>query len=198
MSRGPWNCESASPSLDAAGPRTSSAELVAIRSVADPRQYPPEECERAAQWVSTRSPSVGFPDVRLAETADGSKAVVGHAPGPDRGADRAAVRPLRRAAAARRGRLAHRRSSSSPRSTAAGTAAARPTARATSSCTSRRCGRSSETDGGFPCDLKLICEGSEEQGTGGLEDFVPENADLLRADAILVCDTGNAPSACRP
>ena len=41
-------------------------------------------------------------------------------------------------------------------------------------------------------NLKLVVEGSEEQGTGGLEDFVPKNADLLRADAILVCDTGNA------
>jgi cysteinylglycine-S-conjugate dipeptidase len=43
-----------------------------------------------------------------------------------------------------------------------------------------------------PVNLKLIVEGSEEQGTGGLEDFVPRHADLLRADAILVCDTGNA------
>jgi acetylornithine deacetylase/succinyl-diaminopimelate desuccinylase-like protein len=41
-------------------------------------------------------------------------------------------------------------------------------------------------------NLKLVVEGSEEQGTGGLEDFVPKQADLLRADAILVCDTGNA------
>ena len=44
----------------------------------------------------------------------------------------------------------------------------------------------------MPVNLKLVVEGSEEQGTGGLEDFVPKNADLLRADAILVCDTGNA------
>ncbi|HSE70717.1 MAG TPA: M20/M25/M40 family metallo-hydrolase, partial [Nocardioidaceae bacterium] len=43
-----------------------------------------------------------------------------------------------------------------------------------------------------PVNLKLVVEGSEEQGTGGLEAFVPQNADLLRADAILVCDTGNA------
>ena len=43
----------------------------------------------------------------------------------------------------------------------------------------------------FRCGVKLICEGSEEQGTGGLEAFVPENAELLRADTILVCDTGN-------
>jgi acetylornithine deacetylase/succinyl-diaminopimelate desuccinylase-like protein len=39
--------------------------------------------------------------------------------------------------------------------------------------------------------IKLVSEGSEEQGTGGLEAFVPANADLLRADTILVCDTGN-------
>ena len=44
----------------------------------------------------------------------------------------------------------------------------------------------------IPVNLKLVVEGSEEQGTGGLEDFVLKNADLLRADAILVCDTGNA------
>ena len=41
-------------------------------------------------------------------------------------------------------------------------------------------------------NLKLVVVGSDEQGTGGLEDFVPKQADLLRADAILVCDTGNA------
>jgi acetylornithine deacetylase/succinyl-diaminopimelate desuccinylase-like protein len=39
--------------------------------------------------------------------------------------------------------------------------------------------------------VKIVGEGSEEQGTGGLEKFVPENTDLLKADAILVCDTGN-------
>ena len=42
-----------------------------------------------------------------------------------------------------------------------------------------------EAHGGFPCGVKLICEGSEEQGTGGLGAFVAENADLLRADTAL-------------
>jgi acetylornithine deacetylase/succinyl-diaminopimelate desuccinylase-like protein len=45
--------------------------------------------------------------------------------------------------------------------------------------------------GGYPLNLKVISEGSEEQGLDELEEFVPENADLLRADSILVCDTGN-------
>jgi cysteinylglycine-S-conjugate dipeptidase len=45
---------------------------------------------------------------------------------------------------------------------------------------------------GVPVNLKVVVEGSEEQGTGGLESFVPEHPDLLLADTILICDTGNA------
>jgi acetylornithine deacetylase/succinyl-diaminopimelate desuccinylase-like protein len=36
--------------------RKELSELVAIPSVADPRQYPPQECARAAKWVADRSP----------------------------------------------------------------------------------------------------------------------------------------------
>ena len=43
----------------------------------------------------------------------------------------------------------------------------------------------------MPVNIKIIGEGSEEQGTGGLEDFVPKNPELMRADTILVCDSGN-------
>ena len=53
------------------------AELVAIPSVADPRQFPPQECARAAQWVRDAFAGAGFADARLAETADGSQAVLG-------------------------------------------------------------------------------------------------------------------------
>ena len=49
------------------------AELVAIRSVADPRQFPPEECARAAEWVLDSFAELGFADLELAETADGSR-----------------------------------------------------------------------------------------------------------------------------
>ena len=45
--------------------RLELAELVAMRSVADPRQFPPEECHRAAQWVVDRFAAVGFTDARL-------------------------------------------------------------------------------------------------------------------------------------
>jgi len=40
--------------------------------------------------------------------------------------------------------------------------------------------------------VKVIIEGSEEQGLGELEEFVPKHPELLQADAILICDTGNA------
>src|SRR5215204_4438107 len=63
--------------------RTDLAELVAMRSVADPRQFPPQECRRAAEWVRDRFAEVGFVDLELAETIDGSLAVVGSRPGPD-------------------------------------------------------------------------------------------------------------------
>lgn len=58
------------------------AALVAIPSVADPRQFPPEDCRRAAEWVAAAFTEAGLDDVRLAETPDGSHAVLGHRPPP--------------------------------------------------------------------------------------------------------------------
>ena len=56
--------------------RDELAELVALRSVADARQYPPEECERTAHWVRDKFADLGFADARLEKTAVGSMAVV--------------------------------------------------------------------------------------------------------------------------
>jgi acetylornithine deacetylase/succinyl-diaminopimelate desuccinylase-like protein len=65
--------------------RDELAELVAIPSVADPRQFPPEECERAAQWVLDKFAEVGFQDAHLEKTADGSRQWSGRGPvGPVR------------------------------------------------------------------------------------------------------------------
>ena len=58
------------------------AELVAFRSVADPRQYPAEECERAARWVRDAFAEAGLEDAELSRTPDGSLAVHGSAAGP--------------------------------------------------------------------------------------------------------------------
>src|SRR5688572_11209645 len=61
--------------------RAELADLVAIPSVADPRQFPPEECAKAAQWVVEAFRELGFSDIGLHETSDGSQAVVGSRPG---------------------------------------------------------------------------------------------------------------------
>jgi cysteinylglycine-S-conjugate dipeptidase len=166
------------------------AELVAFQSVADPKQYPPEECEKAARWVVDAFAEVGLSDVKASPTPDGSMAVHGHAPAPD-GAPTVLLYshydvqpPLGEDAwtspvwelTERDGRWY-------------GRGAADCKGNIVMHLTALRALK--EVTGSFPCGVKVICEGSEEQGTGGLEEFVPENADLLRADAILVVDTGN-------
>jgi acetylornithine deacetylase/succinyl-diaminopimelate desuccinylase-like protein len=171
--------------------RDDLAELVAYRSVADPKQYPPEECEKAARWVVDAFTDVGLQDVTASPTPDGSMAVHGHAPGPE-GAPTVLLYchydvqpPLGEDAwqtpvwelTERDGRWY-------------GRGAADCKGNIVMHLTALRALRE-RNGGGFPCGVKLICEGSEEQGTGGLEAFVPEHADLLRADAILVVDTGN-------
>jgi cysteinylglycine-S-conjugate dipeptidase len=168
--------------------RDDLAELVAMRSVADPRQYPPEECARAAQWVLDAFGDVGLGDLRLVPTADGSQAVYGSRPGPS-GAptvllyahydvqpplDDSAWRSPPFELTERDGRWYGRGTADCKGNIMMHLAALRA------------------LGDDVPVSLKLIVEGSEEQGTGGLEAFVPANADLLRADAILVCDTGNA------
>jgi cysteinylglycine-S-conjugate dipeptidase len=169
--------------------REELAELVAIPSVADPRLVPPQECARAAHWVADRFAGVGFTDVRLAATPDGSSAVIGSRPCAHRDALTVLL-------------YAHYDVQPPQREDAWRTPPFRLTevdgrwyGRGAADCkgnilvhlTALRA-----LDGEVPVHLTLVVEGSEEQGTGGLEAFVPEHADLLRADAIIVADTGNA------
>ncbi|MFL6128457.1 MAG: dipeptidase [Mycobacteriales bacterium] len=168
--------------------RAELAELVAIRSVADPRQFPPEECLRAAEWVRDRFAGVGFVDLELAETADGSRAVIGARPAADPAAPTV---------------LLYAHYDVQP---PLDDEAWRTPPFALTQVDGRWYGRGAADCKGnilmhltalralgdeLPVNLKLVLEGSEEQGTGGLEDYVPRHADQLRADAILVCDTGN-------
>ena len=169
--------------------RTELTELVSIRSVADPRQFPPEECERAARWVLDKFAELGFEDAHLEDTVDGSKAVVGSRPCPDPGAPTVLLYahydvqpPLDEAAW---------KTPPFELTEVAGRWYGRGTADCKGNIVMHLAAlRALGAD--VPVNLKLVVEGSEEQGTGGLEAFVPENADLLRADTILVCDTGNA------
>ncbi|WP_019146477.1 dipeptidase [Aeromicrobium massiliense] len=165
------------------------SDLVALRSVADPRQFPAEECERAAQWVVDRFTGVGFADARLEPTPDGSMAVVGsrscgRADAPtvllyahydvQPPLDDQAWRTPPFELTATEGRWYGRGSADCKGNIVMHLAALRA------------------LGDDLPVNLKLVVEGSEEQGTGGLEAYVTEHADQLRADAILVCDTGNA------
>ena len=162
-------------------------QLVGFKSVADPKQFPPEECERAAAWVVDAFRGVGFDDVAAHLTPDGSKAVVGHRPGPP-GSPTVLLYchydvqpPLGEAdwetpvwkLTEKDGRWYGRGASDCKGNIVVHLAALRA------------------LGDDVPCTVKLVAEGSEEQGTGGLEAFIPEHADLLRADAIVVADTGN-------
>lgn len=169
--------------------RDELADLVAIPSVADPRQFPPEECARAATWVVEKFREQGFADIGLHETSDGSQAVIGSRPGPDPAGPTVLL-------------YAHYDVQPPLDDDAWRTPPFELT-----EVDGRWYGRGAADCKGnilmhltalralgdhVPVNLKLVVEGSEEQGTGGLEGFVVKNADLLRADTILVCDTGNA------
>ena len=45
-------------------------------------------------------------------------------------------------------------------------------------------------DGAFPCNIKIMIEGEEEVGSNNLGIFVRANKEKLKADVILVSDTG--------
>ncbi|MCW2941996.1 MAG: putative cytosolic non-specific dipeptidase dipeptidase 2 [Actinomycetia bacterium] len=167
--------------------RTELAELVAMKSVADPRQFPAEGCHTTASWVAAAFQAEGFADVALHETPDGSKAVIGSRPGPP-GSPTVLLYchydvqpPLDDAAwesppwqlTERDGRWY-------------GRGAADCKGNILMHLTALRALGSDLRVG-----VKLVAEGSEEQGTGGLEAFVPLNRELLRADAIIIGDTGN-------
>lgn len=169
--------------------RDDLAELVALRSVADPTVEPPEECAKAADWVVAKFAEAGLRDARALSTPDGSRCVYGHAPGPDGTptvllyshydvqppVDDEAWRTPVWQLTERDGRWYGRGTADCKGNIVMHLTALRALRR----------------HGELPCSIAVICEGSEEQGTGGLEAFVPDNADLLRADAILVADTGN-------
>jgi cysteinylglycine-S-conjugate dipeptidase len=169
--------------------KTDLAELVAAKSVADPRQFPESESLKAAQLLIEKFSAVGMQDMRLEDTPDGHPAVYGQMPAPP-GAPTV---------------LLYGHYDVQPPLDPTGTAWKSPPFELTER-DGRWYGRGAADDKGNlvahltalralgderRVGVKLIAEGSEEQGTGGLERFVPEHADLLRADAIIIADTGN-------
>ncbi|WP_207930542.1 dipeptidase [Streptomyces hainanensis] len=169
--------------------RAELAELVAFRSVADAEQFPPRECAAAAEWIARALMAEGFEDVRLLETPDGSVAVYGESAGPE-GAPTVLLYahydvqpPLDEAAwtsppfelTERDGRWYGRGAADCKGGVLMHLLAL----------------RALRANGGVPVKIKVIVEGSEEQGTGGLERYAEQHPDLLAADAVVIGDTGN-------
>ncbi|MFJ3219787.1 dipeptidase [Kitasatospora sp. NPDC086801] len=171
--------------------RTDLAELVAFPSVADPRQFPVEECEKAARWVADAFAAEGLTNVQLLDTPDGTQSVYAELPGPQ-GAPTVLLYshydvqpPLDENAwlspafelTERDGRWY-------------GRGAADCKGNILMHLTALRALRQAYGDS-YPVGLKIIVEGSEEQGTGGLERYAEAHPELLAADAIVIGDTGN-------
>ncbi|AZZ80141.1 dipeptidase [Gordonia alkanivorans] len=167
--------------------KSDLAEMVRFRSVHDPQQFPPEECDGMVDWLLTAFRELGVDDVAAHVTSDGSKAVTGQIPGPE-GAPTVLLYfhhdvqpPLGDdewdspvwELTERDGRWFGRGAADCKGNIAVHLTALRALA------------------GDLGVTVKIIGEGSEEQGTGGLEHFAVENPDLLRADAILIADSGN-------
>ncbi|MGW8975817.1 M20/M25/M40 family metallo-hydrolase [Streptomyces platensis] len=169
--------------------RTELAELVAFKSVADPAQFPKSECEAAANWITDTLRADGFQDVALLDTPDGTQSVYGFLPGPA-GAPTVLLYahydvqpPLDETAwisppfelTERDGRWYGRGAADCK-----GGLIMHLTAL-----------RALKEHGGVPVNVKVVVEGSEEQGTGGLERYAEAHPELLAADAIVIGDTGN-------
>jgi len=167
------------------------AELVAFRSVADPVEQPPEECEKAADWIVQAFTEVGLTGVKRSTTPDGSDCVHGHAPGPA-GAPTVLLYchyDVQPAVAQDGWRTPPWELTEGDDGRWYGRGAADCKGNVVVHLTALR---ALLALGPLPVTVKVIVEGSEEQGTGGLDARLPAHADLLRADAICMVDTGNA------
>ncbi|MFD5680070.1 dipeptidase [Streptomyces bacillaris] len=169
--------------------RAELAELVAFQSVADPAVFPKSECEAAANWVADALRAEGFTDVALLDTPDGTQSVYGFLPGPA-GAPTVLLYahydvqpPLDESAwlsppfelTERDGRWYGRGAADCKGGFIMHLLAL----------------RALKANGGVPVSVKVIAEGSEEQGTGGLERYAEAHPELLVADTIVIGDAGN-------
>jgi acetylornithine deacetylase/succinyl-diaminopimelate desuccinylase-like protein len=170
--------------------RADLERLVAIPSVAAEGGGPVPECRRAADVVADLLRGLGINDVRQIEVADGSVVVVARTEGPI-GAPRVLlyshydVQPAGDETAwssdpwtltERDGRWYSRGAADCKGNFVMHLTALRALQAA---------------DGAWPVALSLVCEGSEEMSTGGLEKLVLAERDLFAANVIVVADSGN-------
>ncbi|MFJ3817684.1 dipeptidase [Streptomyces sp. NPDC090056] len=169
--------------------RTELTELVAFESVADENVAPRSECEAAANWVADALRAEDFRDVALLDTPDGSQAVYGILPGPA-----GAPTVLLYAHYDVQPKLDESAWLSPPFELTERDG--RWYGRGTADCKGGvilhlLALRALKANGGVPVTVKVIVEGSEEQGTGGLERYAEEHPELLTADTIVIGDAGN-------
>ncbi|WP_165986179.1 dipeptidase [Streptomyces sp. YIM 98790] len=169
--------------------RRELAELVAFRSVADPELFPPEECRAAAEWIAAALRAEGFAEVALLDTPDGTQSVYGRLPGPE-----GAPTVLLYAHYDVQPPLGEELWTSPPFELTERDG--RWYGRGAADCKGGvimhlLALRALRAHGGIPVGVKVIAEGSEERGTGGLERYAEAHPELLRADAVVIGDSGN-------
>lgn len=168
--------------------RADLAELVAFPSVAVAGEQP-AACAAAADWLVVAFTAVGVEDVTVAITEDGSACVHGCAPGPE-GAPTVLIYSHYDVQPAL-GEDAW----DTPVWELTGGADDRWYGRGTADCKGNVVAHLTALRalaGEFPVTVKILLDGSEEPGTGGLDAYVVAHPDLFRADAICVVDSGNA------
>ncbi|HEU4331563.1 MAG TPA: dipeptidase [Lapillicoccus sp.] len=170
--------------------RADLERLVAIPSIASEDRLPVPEGRATAELVASLYRKVGVTDLDLVDADDGSVVVIGRSEGPE-GAPRVLlythydVQPV--------GELSAWSSDPWTLTERDG----RWYARGAADCkgnlvmhlTALRALR--DVDGGWPVSLTVVCEGSEEMSTGGLERLVEARPELFAADVIVVADSGN-------
>lgn len=164
------------------------AELVTFRSVADTQVEEPEQCRLAARWVRDALRAEGLTDAQLVPTPDGSDAVIAHHQGPA-GAPRVllyAHYDVQPATASQWTSDPWTLTERDGRYYGRGAADCKG-----SIITILTALRALADSGPYPVSLTVVIEGSEEQGTGGLEQLVARDPQRFAADVILIQDTGN-------
>ena len=166
-------------------------ELMAIPSISTDPAYA-EDCSKAADWLAAELGRVGF--TASSRPTAGRPMVVGHAKGSRRDVPHVLfyghydVQPVDPVALW---------------ATAPFTPARATTERGVEQIVGRGASddkgqlmtfveacRAFHETGGLPCDVTVLFEGEEETGSPSLPAFMAENKAELRADVMLVCDTG--------
>jgi acetylornithine deacetylase/succinyl-diaminopimelate desuccinylase-like protein len=168
------------------GLRADLERLVRLPSVAY-EEFPEEPVEQAGEAVTELMKKAGLPEVRMIDIARAPQAVFGARPaqpgaptvllyahydvqpaGPDEAWTSPPFEPTERA-----GRLYGRGAADDK------------------SGIIMHAGALLALDAGCPVGIKVLIEGQEENGLGGIEAFVKANAELLKADVIVISDVGN-------